>query len=170
MEIEKCWLLSLPVFILCFEPQCRLQHQYIASTHTNSWKAWSMLFHRPCYLIRIKVLFYGYNLLQLFTLTYCHTLKVSKDAFLFNFKVTIVNSTLESKFVLLTIIRLISSIRYYIIMYYQIYSCPLIYWHIHWIVSVFCTFNSAYTYITYSRVLLMGLYCLKWYIMKKSTG
>lgn len=157
----------MPVFILCFEPQCRLQHQYIASTHTNSWKAWSMLFHRPCHLYRIKILFYCYNLPQFFTLTYCHTLKVSKDAFLFNFKVTIVNSTLESKFVLLTITQLISSIRYYIIMYYQICSCPLIYWHIHCIVLVFCTFNSTYTYITYSRVLLMGLYCLKWYIMKK---
>lgn len=120
-----------------------------------------MLFHRPCHLYRIKLLFYGYNLPQFFTLTYCHTLKVSKDAFLFNFKVTIVNSTLESKFVLLTITRLISSIRYYIIMYYQICSCPLIYLHIHCIVSVFCTFNSAYTYITYSRVLLMGL-CTVW--------
>lgn len=130
-----------------------------------------MLFHRPCHLYRINLLFYGYNLPQFFTLTYCHTLKVSKDAFLFNFKVTIVNSTLESKFVLLTITRLISSIRYYIVMYYQICSCPLIYWHIHCIVLVFCTFNSAYTctYITYSRVLLMGLCCLKWYIMKKSS-
>lgn len=61
--------------------------------------------------VQDKIVILWLQLPQFFTLTYCHTLKVSKDAFFFNFKVTIVNSTLESKFVLLTITLLISSIR-----------------------------------------------------------